>query len=82
MKPAEFLSAIGTAHGLAADAQCFLQYMYENGDRIQITIDNDLAAALAQIQAKETFHMFVGSGENVGLITPFILAINDASSRI
>ncbi|KAA6369255.1 MAG: hypothetical protein EZS28_035217, partial [Streblomastix strix] len=62
---AGFLAAIRTAHGLAAEAPCLLSYVDEDGDRIQISTDDDLAAATAQVQAGETFRVFVRSGEQI-----------------
>ncbi|KAA6387575.1 MAG: hypothetical protein EZS28_016896 [Streblomastix strix] len=54
---AEFFAAVRTAHGFAAEAPYSLSNVDQDGDKIQITTDN-LAAALAQLQADETFCIF------------------------
>ncbi|KAA6370825.1 MAG: hypothetical protein EZS28_033648 [Streblomastix strix] len=56
---AVLLEAIHKAHGLAAESPCFLSYVDEDEDRIPISTDNDLEAALTQVQAGQTFRVFV-----------------------
>ncbi|KAA6393978.1 MAG: hypothetical protein EZS28_010492 [Streblomastix strix] len=67
---AEFLAAVHTAHGLVVEAPCSPTQVDEDGNRIYITTDEDLASALAQIHAGETFHVFVHSKENIGINDP------------
>ncbi|KAA6331792.1 MAG: hypothetical protein EZS28_053349, partial [Streblomastix strix] len=78
VKLAGLVAAIRTAHGLAVEAPCSLSYVDKDGDRIQITTDDDLAAALAQLQAGETFRVFVRSEENIQIGAQPVLTVYSA----
>ncbi|KAA6394948.1 MAG: hypothetical protein EZS28_009529 [Streblomastix strix] len=72
------LAIVGAAYGLAIEAPCSLSYVDEDVDKIQITTDDDLAEALAQVHADETFRVFVRSGENIGLNIPSVSTVHNA----
>ncbi|KAA6400622.1 MAG: hypothetical protein EZS28_003849 [Streblomastix strix] len=81
IKLAGLVAAIRTAHGFAAEAPCSLSYVDEDDDRIQITTDDDLAAAFASVEAGETFRVFVRSGENIDDNSSAEQAIHDESNE-
>ncbi|KAA6372548.1 MAG: hypothetical protein EZS28_031925 [Streblomastix strix] len=79
---AELLAAVHTVHGLAVEAPCSLTQVDEDGDRIQITTVDELAEALAQLQAGETFRVFVRSEENIGINVPSVLTGHNAFNKM
>ncbi|KAA6382479.1 MAG: hypothetical protein EZS28_021994 [Streblomastix strix] len=80
VKLAELLAVVRTAHGLAVEAPWSLSYVYEDGNIIQITAD-DLIAALAQIRAGEIFRVFVRIRVNIGINAPQVLTVHNAFDR-